>query len=503
MKPTVKVSIGGIAFNLEEDAYQLLNDYLQALSRHFSNNPEADEIIADIEARMCELLLMRLGSKDVVVSKAEAQETINIMGNPKDFGDDDTSDSSYSQKQYSYSTSTREKDSFNYLKKKLYRDRDHGLIFGVCSGLGHYFKIDPVVIRVIFVGLLIIFNLFTLKAALTIALIYGILALVIPDAKTFEQKVSMTGTDPSIENIEDRTQGVNNKKYKGSSLSEGLRVLFNILMGIIVVLVSLISLACIISLIWLYFDTEVFYVRNYLLLLGWNTIDYKIALILLFVLPLVGIIRFFVKLLCRSKFTVSTLVSFIIGLCFWCGAIFYVGNKGFSFARNTQYSETKKEIINLSTPSDTLYVKLGEAYQYAYLQPRTSNLFYLGDKMKDRSIFIIPKVIIEKDSSIQSYIVEVENRGFGKSGFEAKRKAENMKLNYANVDSVFYINPEKYDKNNTWNRETVTIIVKSPVNKTVIVAEPLNDIYRFDSYTYNGFRDDNFTIGWDSRWIDY
>lgn len=82
MKPTVRVSIGGLAFNLEEDAFHVLDSYLKSLRRHFSENPEADEIIADIESRLSELLQMRINGNDGVVSITDAQEITKIMGNP-------------------------------------------------------------------------------------------------------------------------------------------------------------------------------------------------------------------------------------------------------------------------------------------------------------------------------------------------------------------------------------------------------------------------------------
>lgn len=87
MKPTIRVSIGGLAFNLEEDAFRVLDDYLKALRRHFEKNSESGEIISDIELRLSELLQMRVSSADGVVSMADALDIIKIMGSPKDFDD--------------------------------------------------------------------------------------------------------------------------------------------------------------------------------------------------------------------------------------------------------------------------------------------------------------------------------------------------------------------------------------------------------------------------------
>ncbi|NQT33735.1 PspC domain-containing protein [bacterium] len=35
--------------------------------------------------------------------------------------------------------------------KRLYRSMDNRLLAGVCSGLGEYFEIDPVIIRIIWI----------------------------------------------------------------------------------------------------------------------------------------------------------------------------------------------------------------------------------------------------------------------------------------------------------------------------------------------------------------
>ena len=88
MKETTKVSIGGYAFTLDVDAYQLLQGYLDSLKDHFSTKNEGAEIIQDIEARMSELLQLKNVKGDGVITLADAKDIIKIMGNPKDFGDE-------------------------------------------------------------------------------------------------------------------------------------------------------------------------------------------------------------------------------------------------------------------------------------------------------------------------------------------------------------------------------------------------------------------------------
>lgn len=62
----------------------------------------------------------------------------------------------------------------NDLKKRLYRSRQDRLIAGVCGGLGDYFNMDPVWVRLIFVILLL--------AGGTTLVVYIILWIIVPEA---------------------------------------------------------------------------------------------------------------------------------------------------------------------------------------------------------------------------------------------------------------------------------------------------------------------------------
>lgn len=97
----------------------------------------------DIESRISELFSEKLTSEKQVLGLKEVDEVIAIMGQPEDYR---VEDDSTSQPNYTY-TSTG--------SKKLYRDKDSGILGGVASGLGHYFGIDVVWIRIILVLLVV------------------------------------------------------------------------------------------------------------------------------------------------------------------------------------------------------------------------------------------------------------------------------------------------------------------------------------------------------------
>jgi phage shock protein PspC (stress-responsive transcriptional regulator) len=147
MKPTIKVSISGVAFHLDENAYHLLEKYLDRLQKHYANMDGGKEIIEDIELRIAELLKERIGSQDQVVSDIMITEVIAILGQPEEF---EAEDNSFGNK---YAETEKKRS-----PKKLYRDTDNKILGGVCSGLAAYFNIDVVWVRILFVVFFIGFS---------------------------------------------------------------------------------------------------------------------------------------------------------------------------------------------------------------------------------------------------------------------------------------------------------------------------------------------------------
>lgn len=479
MKPTVRVSIGGLAFNLEEEAYRILNNYLASLKKHFQGNPESDEIIADIEIRLSELLQMRIKGNDGAVSETDAQEIINIMGNPKDFDDNQetfTEENTPRKENFEYSQKNESQESY---KKKLYRDEDNKILGGVFSGLGHYLSIDPTFLRIGVVGLLLLLNVFSIKGAGTIVLAYIILWVVMPAAKSFSQKLSMTGADPSIANIEDRSQSPSLKRK--SAAGGCLGVFINVIAIFVMVITIILIITAILSLLWLYFDTDFVSFPNYLSLLGFNTINFKIAVVFVILIPLFGLLCLMAKIVRRTPFTMQTLVSFSIGLIFWFGAVFYTGGYGFKFAKNHRDMAVATETLSIdSVGSDTLRIRLLSDSNIVYTQPNNESLLYKGEKMKYRQMQILPEIKVKEDSTLRDYKIEVRKTAYADEFYKAEKKAENMHIKHIQTGSLISIDPEWYDMDNPWNLQTYEIIISTPSNKKVIVEKPLKEDYKID-----------------------
>ena len=178
MKVTVNINLGGYAFNVDEDAYDRLRQYLKSLEKEFSGESSAAEIMADIEGRIAELFKMRLSGYKQVITMKDVEEVMAILGAPVVISGSGTSEEPPPRSQ-----------------RRIYRDPDGRIIGGVCAGLGAYFNWDPLIWRVIFIALV-------LAGGFGIAL-YLILWIIVPEAKTTAQKLEMRGNPVTVENIKD------------------------------------------------------------------------------------------------------------------------------------------------------------------------------------------------------------------------------------------------------------------------------------------------------------
>ena len=86
MKRTSTISLGGMNFNIDDDAYEMLNHYFIDLSKRFAED-EKEEILRDIESRMAELFTFKLQTRNVV-NISDVNEVIDIIGHPEHFDDE-------------------------------------------------------------------------------------------------------------------------------------------------------------------------------------------------------------------------------------------------------------------------------------------------------------------------------------------------------------------------------------------------------------------------------
>ena len=181
MNKTLNINLAGLIFHIDEDAFKQLERYLETLKRQFRKTDGGNEIITDIENRIAELFRERTNDSKEVINLTDVLEVIEIMGQPEDYMDADE-EAAETTVPPGYSRS-----------KRIFRDPDNRVIGGVSSGVAAYFNIDPVWIRLLFVVLF-----FTGPGIL----VYIIMWIVIPKAKTTADKLMMRGEPVNISNIQ-------------------------------------------------------------------------------------------------------------------------------------------------------------------------------------------------------------------------------------------------------------------------------------------------------------
>ncbi len=187
MKQIEKVSIGGYVFTLDTEAAVETDRYLKEMSAYYTN----PEITDGIEERMAELLRERTG-EDGVVSKVTILSIIDILGRPERIALDEPDDA----------TDKAEKPA-----KTLYSDMENAKLAGVCSGLSAFFSIDPAIPRIAFV----VFTLLGIflpwewhvrdVTSFFGPVLYVILWICMPAARTVQQRWQMRGDDGTAESI--------------------------------------------------------------------------------------------------------------------------------------------------------------------------------------------------------------------------------------------------------------------------------------------------------------
>lgn len=239
MNRTIIININGIVFHIEEDAYEVLRTYMIDVKRHFGYTADSHEIVGDIENRIAEMFSERIvqGKKEVITMQ-DVNDVIAQMGRVSDFEAGDPEEA-YASADETYDIPPMSG------QRKLMRDPDDKVFGGVCSGLGHYFGIESRWIRLILV-LLFIFG----GAGV---LLYIILWIVMPLARTRADRMAMRGEAPNLQNFkrsfQEEMEGLRTN-FTGAEegLKRGLNSAGNFLVKAFVVLAKVIGVLFIIGL---------------------------------------------------------------------------------------------------------------------------------------------------------------------------------------------------------------------------------------------------------------
>ena len=235
MKKNITINLCGRLFQIDEDAYELLQQYINSLRSSFGKQEGGDEIVDDIESRIAELFdeLRQQGIEAITIE--HVKDIITRIGKPEELtGEEAQKTESKGNNWEEQARSAGQKIYENVRErtagKKLYRNPKDKMLAGVLSGIAVYTNTDPIIWRLLIV-------LFTMCYGVGL-FNYIVLALVIPEAKTPEQLLQMEGKDVTPQNLADVV--VENEKQPVQRRSL-LGLLVSFLLKIVISFVVIIS----------------------------------------------------------------------------------------------------------------------------------------------------------------------------------------------------------------------------------------------------------------------
>ena len=256
-----KCSLAGISFTLEVDAYAALEGYIQSLQEAYKNTPDGEEIVADIEARIAELILSAVPA-DAIVTKPLILNIIKQLGSAEEI-DNEQPDHEPEPRQ----AETTDQSGNPRIPRRLYRDVQHHKLGGVCAGIANYFDIDPTLVRLAAIAPILIWlfgemNLFLLhyiegfmgQLAGLVVLGYIVMWFTIPPASTARQKLEMKGERITTDSIRENVQNATAEERSRTLLADIVNVIGKILLICLkifaaIILIGLVLGVCVLGMV--------------------------------------------------------------------------------------------------------------------------------------------------------------------------------------------------------------------------------------------------------------
>ncbi|MFL0131681.1 PspC domain-containing protein, partial [Tenacibaculum maritimum] len=507
MNKTININLGGFFFHIDETAYQKLKRYLDAIALSLSNDPQGkDEIIADIEARISELLLERITDARQVVNNTDIDDIITIMGQPEDYTD--TEDT------FTDSSSSKRKTNI----RKLFRDGNDKFLGGVASGLSHYFNIDVIWVRIAFIALTFGFGFSPL--------VYIMLWILLPEAKTTSEKLQMEGEDVNIDNIEkkirdefnyfsskikdgaselgDKVASADYEKLRNQTKS-GLHDFLNTLgkittaifsifgkfIGVLLMLVAAIVLLSLIiggfsigSLEFINIGNNITYYPAFF----YDSILPKWILILLFLI-VIGIpflILFILGLrIISSSINKLTKTTSLTLLGVWILAVFGLTFTGIEYGTTKAYDGLKVTKSNLPFNSkDTIHLKVvnNDELYYRHNFRRRKSHHIVDFNGKEKSYCNNVKIDVQ-ESDINIPFIEVKKYSEGKNRREANEYAKEILYQFNTTNNEIILNGYFLSSpNNLYKDESVLVTIYIPKGTTIFFTHSSKHfLYQIDN----------------------
>ncbi|MEN9394723.1 MAG: hypothetical protein RL362_944 [Bacteroidota bacterium] len=480
MKTTLSIQLGHRIFQMDDLAYERLRLYLDGIDRILRMDTHKDEIISDIELRIGELFEERLQKSQRAIDLNDVLEMIAILGQPEVFG---TDQSSAHKSEESRSSVV---DTVQHDYREIFRDEQDAVVGGVCSGLSHYLRWDPLVLRVVMVVLMFV-------SFGTAFIAYLIAWALIPPARSTAERLRMKGSEVNLENIqkmvkEESLKATENVKRWGRQMEENQRTggrpwisgvgkFLAIFLGGVALLLGMgiviLMMASLVLVDFQWWDSELSYAEAMNLLLPFGQgvwITWGIVLVLAgpaLSLMYTGV-RWIFGIGGRKRwFHGMTTVFFVFGIV----ALFYGGwilTEEFDTPATLSHREVLSQIN-----SDTLILKVnddpyflgrssdddGNEFLELYTETEDSRVYGAGVNFR----------IEQTDRSYFYYEVEYESRGSRLA--EAGKNAQEIRWNSQLEGNQWSVDPFIFTpKSSPYRAQKVRVILYVPINKTVCVS---------------------------------
>lgn len=490
MNKTITANVGGFVFNIEEQAYETLSRYLRNVKLSMQNDEDLAEVMQDIEHRIAEIfhdILQR--NKREVVNMQDVEEVIALMGEPEDFNINE---------EKKHTAENKNEKQYNSDNRQFFRDPDERVLGGVCSGLSAYFGWDPLFMRIIFILLAVGFG--------SGFIIYFILWMIIPEAKTTAEKLRMHGEKIDVESIKSKFKDIKRDMENLSSpetkqkirensrrvgllfreLAENFYNVFGHALGLVLLIVGMVFLIWLVkSLLTSTFVLSVtesgIYTINLneygYLLFGSMTRSNLVflSLLALLLIPVLGILMAGIRLIFKRKIRTKA-VNAVFGILSSSATIILliIGiQTGLDFAK----SKHTKTIIPVELPGDTLVLKMNPDPYFDITFEDHHDSFLELIKMNDKKIiFGYPILdIIPTEDTVPSIVIEKSARGYNQS--DAGERVKNITYITKSVGNEIYFDPYfTTSRGDFFRNQQCEISLRLPEGMTVFLSPEMDRI---------------------------
>lgn len=464
MKTTLIANINGVAFLMEEDGYIKLELYLKTLKQKLGNNSEADEVVGDIEARIAELFSRTHNGTAIAINLDEVKEVIEIIGDVDEFGSDEEPSKKENESNNSKVNSESDKNTTAKGSKRLYRDVENRVFGGVCSGLGCYFGIDPVAVRLIML-LLVVFGGLS-------AWIYIILWIVIPAARSFSQKIEMYGQVDSQGKFANQPQSYYSNTIIAKTITFVLRVMaifFGVIFSIVAFAVVLAALGfvAIIPQFDMISNSGVIDFVNNNILGGTNFVMGTIGLFLILIVPAILLLYAGVKLVKSRPYKIKFLVPAAIAL--WLIGLVLIIFTGARIGSQFKAESSVSTSYTLKpTKAKTIYLKNSQLTTI-----NGEDLIFNVYSPSQNQMVGFPRIKIEQGDSLR---IEIKRTSRGSSSADAISNAKYTNYKFEQIDSVISLDEHfTTELSAKLRNQKVEVIITLPNSVTVLVDPSIQE----------------------------